>query len=263
MNSCGAVHKKKALVTGASSGLGRETALELAREGAEVALGFSGNEAGAVSAAAEIERIGGRAHVIRADLSVASEAKRLADDAAALMGGLEILVNNAGITKTKRFFEMTEEDYDKSFDLNMRGIFFCAQAAAKHMAKSGGGSIVNMSSTHAMASLPGYSVYASTKGAIVSFTKQLAVELARKGIRVNCIVPGCILVDRNFSNNPETDAAIIAESIPSGTIGTPSDIAKTIVFLASGAASYVNGAVIVADGGLLCKNAIVTPEASD
>jgi len=254
------LHGKKVLVTGASSGIGRETAIEMAREGAEVVLNYYKNAEGADSAAREINGWGGKAHIVRADLGDVSEARRLAEQAIQMMNGIDILVNNAGISKTYRFFDVTQDEFDELYNVNIRGMFFCSQVAAAYMAENGGGSIVNVSSVHGMASLPGYSVYASTKVAIIQFSRQLAVELARYRIRINCVVPGCILVPRNFEDNLDLDAEEIAKTIPFKTVGTTQDIAKTIIFLASDDAKYITGNVTVVDGGLLAKLAFQTPE---
>ncbi|MED9904927.1 MAG: glucose 1-dehydrogenase [Lachnospiraceae bacterium] len=261
VKSCGRVQNKKALITGSSTGLGREIALELAREGAEVTLHYARGHQGAKSAAEEINRAGGKAHVVQGDLRKTEDAQRIVREAAAAMGGIDILVNNAGLTDTMRFLEVKPEDFDNLFNLNIRGMFFCAQEAVRYMQKNGNGSIINMSSMHGIASLPGYSIYAPTKGAIIALTKQLSVELAADAIRVNCIAPGCIIVPSDYEKNPDLDVQEIAEAIPMKAVGNPLDVAKLAVFLASDDAKYITGDVTVIDGGILAKAAFATPEA--
>jgi len=251
---------KRALITGASSGIGRETAIYMAAEGAEVVLNYCNNAEGAESAVREITERGGRAHMIKADLGDVKQARQLAEQSIERMGGIDILVNNAGISKTYRFFDVTQEDYDRLYDIDMRGMFFCTQVAAQYMAKHGGGNIVNISSIHGIDSLPGYSVYAPVKAAIIQFTRQLAVELAPSRIRVNCVAPGCILVERNFTDNPGLDVDALAKTIPSQTVGEPADIAKAVIFLASDDAKYITGDITVIDGGILAKSSFRSPE---
>jgi len=250
---------KKALITGAGAGLGREIAREFARRGADVALHYNASAAGAEQVLAEVKEMNINAALIKADLRDAGEAAALPDRAAEALRGLDILVNNAGLTNSLRFLETGINEYNDMFDLNMRGMFFCSQSAVKYMA--GGGVIINMSSVHGTHSLPGYTAYAATKGAIIAFSRQLSIELAKKNIRVNCIAPGCIIVDKDFERRPDLDVAELGHGIPLGKTGEPIDAARLAAFLASDEANYITGAVIPIDGGLLAKLAFSTPNA--
>jgi len=173
-----------------------------------------------------------------------------------------VLVNNAGLTETKPFMEFTAEDFDKLYHLNIRGQFFCAQRAVHHMLRQGSGVIINMSSVHALASLPGYSVYAGTKGAIVAWTRQLAVELAPRNIRVNAVTPGWIDVPSDHVKFPDIDLETGGRLIPRRRVGKPLDVAQACAYLASDDADYIVGAVLAIDGGVAARLALESPEAT-
>lgn len=198
----GSLTGKLVLVTGAGTGIGQGIALEAVQAGAAVVLHCAHSVGGAEEAVAEIARQGGRATAIQADLSHVGECRRLVDEAAGFLGGLDILVNNSGVTRTVDFLETSEETYNEVFDINMRGYFFCAQQAVRHIAGRGGGAVLNITSVHAFAGMPGHAAYAATKGAIVAFTRELATELAPKHVRVNAIGPGVIEVPRYFAAIP-------------------------------------------------------------
>jgi NAD(P)-dependent dehydrogenase (short-subunit alcohol dehydrogenase family) len=244
-----------ALVTGAGIGIGQAVADELARQGAAVVLHYSRSAAGALKTAEEINARGGRATTVQADLAKIGECQRLVDEAGSFLGGLDILVNNSGVTARAEFADVTPELFEETFAINFRAQFFCAQRALPLMEKRGGGAILNMASVHAWGGVPSYSVYAATKGAIVAFTRELAVELAPKGIRVNALGPGHIEVPRHV-NNPGYDRERAASSIPWGRVGQPSDIASVVAFLVSDAAGYVTGQMFYADGGITAKLAL-------
>jgi NAD(P)-dependent dehydrogenase (short-subunit alcohol dehydrogenase family) len=254
----GALDGKRALVTGAGTGIGREVALELARQGADVFVHYYGSRDEGESAAAEIRAFGRTTDLLEADLRAVDACLALVDTAAARLGGLDILINNAGLTETKPFVTFTAEDFDNLYHLNIRGQFFCAQRAVQHM--KGGGSIVNMASLHGITSLPGYSVYAGTKGAILAWTRALAVELAPQGIRVNAVAPGWIDVPSDHVKF-EIDLEAGGRQIPRRRVGKPLDVARACAYLASDAADYVTGAALVVDGGLGALLALQTPEA--
>ncbi|HWE63249.1 MAG TPA: 3-oxoacyl-ACP reductase family protein [Chloroflexota bacterium] len=245
---------KRALVTGAAIGIGRGIAAELARQGAQVALHYAYETEPGPQAAEEITVAGGRATAILADLAEVTACRRLVDEAAAFLGGLDILINNAGVTERGDFLEISPELYDRVFHINMRAQFFCAQAAVRHMLPAGG-SIVNISSIHAFAGVPGYSIYAATKGAIVSFTRELAIELAPVGVRVNAIGPGHVEVERHL-RNPNYSHEASSKMVPLGRVGTPADIARTAAFLASDAADFITGQMLYVDGGTTAKLSI-------
>jgi len=244
----GKLDGKRALVTGAGMGIGRGIALALAQEGAAVALHYAHSRSGAEEAAEAIRSAGGRAVVIGGDLRSVAECRRVVDEAAAALGGLDILVNNAGVTRARPFLDFPEEVYDELFDLNMRSTFFCSQQAARYMAEQGGGTILNITSIHGAAGFPRHAAYAATKGAIIAFTRSLAIELAPLRIRVNAIGPGLIEVPRYFQI-PGYTTELGNSLVPWGRVGRPEDVGKAAVFLVSDDAEFVTGQVLFVDGG--------------
>lgn len=239
---------RKALVTGAGMGIGQGIALELARQGYAVAVQYASSRAGAEETVAEIHAEGGTAVAIGGDLRVVSECRRVVDEAASALGGLNALVNNAGVTRSTPFTETTEETYAEMFELNIRGYYFCAQRAVKYLEQEEGGAIVNISSIHAYSGYSGHTAYAATKGAINAFTRTLAIELAARRIRVNCIGPGLVEVPRYF-DNPDYTREGGNKAVPIGRVGLPHDIGTVAAFLCSPGAGYVTGQVIYVDGG--------------
>jgi NAD(P)-dependent dehydrogenase (short-subunit alcohol dehydrogenase family) len=241
---------KKVLVTGAGTGIGRGVALEFAAEGAAVVLHYSHSREGADSAVAEIQRGGGRARALQADFRDAAEARALPGQAADFLGGLDVLVNNAGITMNQPFLETTVEQYDTIFNVNMRAMFFAAQGAAEIMVSAGRGAVVNISSVHAYGAMVEHAVYAATKAAIVGFTRTLALELIQQNVRVNCIASGWVLVENQRKLlGPEFDAAQAGLDLPCGFIGEARDIGRLAIFLASDEARYIVGQTLLCDGG--------------
>jgi len=241
---------KRVLVTGAGTGIGRGVALEFAKEGAAVALHYSHSRTGAESAAAEIQRAGGQAWALPADFRDAGQARALAGAAADRLGGLDVLVNNAGITMNQPFLETTIEQFDTLFDVNIRAMFFATQGAADIMAGHGGGAVVNIGSVHAYGALVEHAVYAATKAAIVGFTRTLAVELIQQGVRVNCIASGGIAVENQRQQlGPDFDWQQAGRGLPCGFVGEPADIGRLAIFLASDESRYIVGQTIRCDGG--------------
>lgn len=240
---------KLALVTGAGTGIGREVALEFARQGARVALHYANSKTGAESAVEEIRAAGGSAALFQANLGQVDECFRLVDAAAGFLGGLDILVNNAGITEVWDFFDVTPDKFDLLYGVNIRGEFFCAQRAARLMLQRGGGAIVNMTSVHGFAGMKGHSVYAGTKGAIIAWTRELAIELAGQHIRVNAVAPGWIEVPSHYTKYDGYDTKDGTRQIPRRRVGQPIDVAKACAFLASDDADFVVGHVMLVDGG--------------
>lgn len=257
MTSNGKLEGKLALVTGSGTGLGREIALEFARQGADIVLHYSKSAKGAHSTAEEIRAMGRRTTVFQADLSVVRACFDLVDKAMEFLGGIDVLMNNAGISASEGFLEVTPEYFDLLYHINIRGQFFCAQRVVRHMLDQGRkGVIINMTSSHARSSLPGFSVYAGTKGAIWAWTHQLAVELAPVGIRVNGVCPGWTEVESFYTEIPNFDPEVIGKRIPWQRMGKPTDIAKACVYLASEDSDFMVGHVMVVDGGTMAKMAL-------
>lgn len=254
---------KLVLVTGAGVGIGQGVALELGRRGADVALHYASSAKGALEAVDQLRTMGRRATAIQANLEKVSECRRLVDEAAAFLGGLDALVSNAGISTAQDFLEMTEELFDQTFNINIRGQYFCAQQAVPHMLERGrtwarlnpdepwpGGCIINMSSVQAFGGIPKHTAYAATKGAINSFTQTLAIELAPLHIRVNAVAPGSVEVPRYWHAITGYTREVGNTMAPWGRVGFPSDVGHCAAFLVSDAAEWITGQVYRVDGGL-------------
>ncbi len=248
MVHCDKMQDKRVLITGAGTGIGREVALEFAREGAVVALHYAHSADGAESAVAEIEGAGGQAAAFKADFTDVNAVKQLANQAVEFLGGLDVLINNAGITMNLPFEEVTPEQFDTLYNVNIRAQFFLTQAALSQLIESQG-IVINLSSIHAFEAYPEHSVYAGTKGAIVAYTRELSIELAVKGVRVNAIAPGAVEVENHYKVVPDYDPKANGEMIPCGFEGVPLDIARVAVFLASDDARYIVGQTLLVDGG--------------
>jgi len=243
---------KRVLVSGSGTGIGREVALEFARQGADVALHYSHSQSGACSAQKEILALGRRCEVFKADLQQIDQVRSLGQGAVKFLGGLDVLVNNAGITTNMPFEEVKPEQFDTLYAVNIRGMFFLTQTVLPALLQARG-AVVNMTSVHGLRAYVEHSIYAGTKGAIISFTRQLAIELAPKGVRVNAVCPGAVPVENHFRDVPPADVPQLIREfgklIPCGFAGTPLDIAKVTAFLASEDARYIIGQTIVVDGG--------------
>lgn len=244
----GALAGRAALVTGAGLGIGQGIAVELGRQGARVAVHYGDSAAGAEETAAAIVALGGTAFTIQGDLRLVADCQRVVDVAVDGLGGLDILINNAGVTRSQSVEETTEALFDEMFDLNIKGYFFCAQRAIPALERSAHGTIISISSVHGRLGLPNHVAYAATKGAVAGFTQTLAIELAPRGIRVNTIGPGVIEVPR-YAHRPGYTRESSGARIPLGRVGLPPDIATVAAFLASDGAGYMTGQVIYVDGG--------------
>jgi len=260
---------KLILVTGAGTGIGKGVALELARQGADVAISYSSSAQGALEAVEAIKQMGRRAAAIKANLGVVADCYQVVDEAVKFLGGLDGVFNNAGVTLTLPIQEVTEEQFNKIYNVNIRGQYFCCQRAVGHMIERGkqlqrlfpgkpwaGGSLVNMSSVHAAAGFVGHSVYAGTKGAINTFSRELAVELCPAHIRVNVVAPGSIEVPSYFTNDPNYTRELGNSMVPWGRVGVPEDIGYLAAYLMSDASEFMTGHVLYIDGGLTAKMAI-------
>jgi len=243
---------RRALVTGAGTGIGLGVAVELGKNGSDVVLHYSHTDDAVLSAVELIEEAGGRALAIRADFRRLAEVERLATEAVEFLGGIDLLVNNAGITHNVPIEEVNEAHFETLFNVNVRAQIFLTKAVVPHMTESSGGAIINVTSVHAFGGMTGHPVYAATKGAIVAFTREVALELISKGIRVNAIAPGWIRVENQEKVlGSEFDWDQEAKSVPVGFVGVPEDIAELVMFLSSDASRFILGQTIVADGGQL------------
>ena len=244
---------KIALVTGSSQGIGEGIAIRLAEEGADVIINYRSHPEGAAAAVAKVERTGRRGFAIQADLSRLGEIRRLVDESIAHFGRLDILVNNAGIEKNASFLEVTEEDYDRVLDVNLKGVFFTTQYFVRHLTEGKRpGKIINISSVHEELSFPHFASYCASKGGLRMLTRTLSVELAPLGITINSVAPGAIQTPINTSllqDKAKLDALL--RNIPLARLGQPADVAGAVVYLASSDADYVTGSTLIVDGGLL------------
>jgi len=243
-----------AIVTGASRGIGRAIALGLAREGASVVVNYVSNDAAAEDVVSEIRAAGGEAVAVQADVKDLAQDERLVAAARDRFGRIDILVNNAAMTRRQPFLDATVEAWDETMGVNLKGVYFLSQAVARVMAAQRSGKIINISSVHDVRAMMNNSIYSITKAGLVMLTKSLALELAEKGIQVNCVSPGAILTDetRDRLADPEHRARVLAK-IPSRRIGEPEDVVGAVVLLASPESDYITGTTLYVDGGMLLQ----------
>ena len=242
---------KTVLVTGAGTGIGRGIALEFAREGAKVCLHYYNEEEGVGSAIDVIEKAGGSGEAFQADFRSMQSVRELADSVTARFGTVDVLINNAGITANIPFADVTEDQFETLVNVNLRAAYFLTQFLTPGMVEQGHGTIVNFGSLHASSAMIEHSLYAATKAAIEAATRGMALELAPKGIRVNCVVPGWCLTENHYlANSEDFDFEKSAEAIPAGSLSTPSDFGRLLVFLAGEDAHYFVGETIKFTGGL-------------
>lgn len=242
------MNKQVAIVTGASRGIGRAIALRLAQKDNAVIVNYASNEAEAISVVQRIQDLGGRAHAVQADVSLAGDVRKLFDTADEIFGGVDILVNNAGVMQASPIADVDDEQFERHFAVNVRGVFFALREAAKRLRD--GGRIVNFSSTTLALNAPGYAVYNGTKGAVEGFTRGVAKELGARGITVNVVAPGPVETDLFLNGKSEADVQRMAGMAPLRRIGTPPEIADVVAFLTSAEAGWVNGQIIRVNGGI-------------
>lgn len=245
----GKLDGKVALVTGASRGIGRAIALRLAHDGAAVVVNYAGNAGAARVVVDAVECAGGRAAAVQADVGVVADVVRLFDEAIGHFGKLDILVNNAGVILYKPLAEVTEEEFNRLFEVNVKGTYFACQQAARRLAD--GGRIVNFSSTTTALMLPTYSAYVASKGAVEQLSHVLAKELGPRGITVNVVSPGPTDTELFGQGKSEQDRQRFAQMAALGRLGRPEDVADVVAFLASDEARWVTGQNLRVNGGLI------------
>jgi acetoacetyl-CoA reductase/3-oxoacyl-[acyl-carrier protein] reductase len=243
----GRLDGRTALVTGASRGIGRAIAIELAREGAKVAVNYQRNEAKAKEVASDIQKLGGTCVLKKANLSNAQEARAMVKEVADEFSHLDILVNNAGITRDKLLPRMTDEDWLEVIATNLNAVFFCTSAAIPIMTAQSYGRIVNIASMNGQVGAVGQANYSASKGGIIAFTRTAALELARSGITVNVIAPGFTETDM-FAKVPANLQAQIHGRIPLNRFAQPEEIAKAVTYLVADG-DYITGAQLNVNGG--------------
>jgi len=243
---------KKALVTGGSQGIGQAIAYRLAEQGADVVIDYVGHAETAQQVVTEIKKLGRQAIAIQANLDFVGEIQGLIQKSVEGLGGIDVLVNNAGVEKHAPFWEVTEKDYDFVLDTNLKGAFFVTQAFVRHrMDVKQPGKIINISSVHEELPFPHFTSYCASKGGMKMMMRNLSIELAPYGITINDIAPGAIEtpINTQLLNDPVKLKALLA-NIPLGRLGQTSDVAGVAAFLASNDSDYITGATIVVDGGL-------------
>lgn len=240
---------KTALVTGASRGIGKAIALELAKEGCAVAVNYNNSASAAEALVLEIEGAGGRAIAVKADVSSAEEVKNLFKTVAEKLSPVEILVCNAGVTKDNLLMRMKDNEWNDVISADLTSLFYCAKEALRPMIKARCGRIIAISSVTGIVGNPGQCNYSAAKAGMIGFVKSLAKEIGSRGITVNAVAPGYIETDMTSVISDEAREAMVS-AIPAGRTGKPEDVAKVVRFLSSDDASYIHGQVIAVDGGM-------------
>lgn len=240
---------KVALVTGASRGIGKAIALALAENGAAVAVNYSSSEGSALEVAEIIRKNGGKAEIFKAGVNIETEVEEMFSAVEKSLGSVNILVNNAGITKDNLLMRMKTEEWDSVIDVNLKGAFLCTRRAVKGMIKNRYGKIINISSVVGFSGNAGQFNYSAAKAGIIGMTKSAALECAARGIRVNAVAPGFIETDMTASLSDDMKAAYMAK-IPLKSLGKPEDVANAVVYLASPLSDYMTGQTLHLNGGM-------------
>lgn len=241
---------KAAIVTGASRGIGREIALQLAKEGARVAVNYSGSKDKAEEVVQLITEAGGEAFAIQADVSNADSVKEMIDATIETFGAIDILVNNAGITRDNLLMRMKEDEWDDVIDINLKGVFLCTKGVTRQMMRQRAGKIVNVASIVGVSGNPGQANYVAAKAGVIGLTKTTAKELASRNINVNAVAPGFITTEMTDALNDDIKEQMLV-NIPLGKLGSAEHVAKTVLFLLSEEAAYITGQTIHVDGGMV------------
>ena len=240
---------KSALVTGASRGIGRSIALQLAEEGYNVAVNYAGSKEKAEAVVEEIKAKGVDSFAIQANVADADEVKAMIKEVVSQFGSLDVLVNNAGITRDNLLMRMKEQEWDDVIDTNLKGVFNCIQIATPQMLRQRSGAIINLSSVVGAVGNPGQANYVATKAGVIGLTKSAARELSSRGITVNAVAPGFIVSDMTDALSDELKEQMLTQ-IPLARFGQDTDIANTVAFLASDKAKYITGQTIHVNGGM-------------
>lgn len=241
---------KNVLVTGASRGIGRAIALELGRNGANVAVNYAGSKEKAEEVVNELKEMDVQAFAIQADVSSEADVKGMVKEVISQFGSLDILVNNAGITRDNLLMRMKEEEFDQVINTNLKGVFLCTKAVTRQMMKQKSGKIINVASIVGVSGNPGQANYVAAKAGVIGLTKTTAKELASRNILVNAVAPGFIATDMTEELTEGQKEAML-KLIPLERLGQPEDVAKVVRFLASDDASYITGQTIHIDGGMV------------
>lgn len=241
---------KTAIVTGASRGIGREIAIMLGKEGARVAVNYSGSKEKAEEVVEMIKQSGGDAFAIQANVSDTEQVKQMIDETLKTFGSIDMLVNNAGITRDNLLMRMKEDEWDDVININLKGVFLCTKAVTRQMMKQRAGKIVNLASIVGVIGNPGQANYVAAKAGVIGLTKTTARELATRNITVNAVAPGFITTDMTDALPQDVKEQMLG-SIPLGKLGSAQDVAGAVAFLLSDDANYITGQTIHVDGGMV------------
>lgn len=241
---------KNAIVTGASRGIGRAIAIELANQGANVVVNYSGNEKKANKVVEELKQLGVKSFSIKANVASEKDVKMLMKETLKEFGTIDVLVNNAGITRDNLLIRMKEADFDEVVDINLKGTFLCIKAVSRQMMKQRSGRIINVASIVGVSGNPGQANYVAAKAGVIGLTKSVAQELASRNILVNAVAPGFIQTDMTDKLDDDQQEAVKSQ-IPLEKLGSPTDVAKVVRFLATEDSAYITGQTIHVDGGMV------------